>query len=257
MKGDVSSNMQTQKNWLKTWCTAKCFEKLLGCLALHSVADPGGLWGVQSNPPLAHSLVWKIPIWTFTFAQKYLSGNLWTPARTPLHRILDPPQTLKLFQECLMYCSFWDDFENPVSDKRRVCIVCWTTSLGKGFVPRCTVHVGFWGQGKANRHVQMLWVLDKIKLLYFVHVGGRRVQMRNGMPLYTLNELMTYTTLFFLFVCLFVCLLPGYTTGDVIDVLSVGFFGCISQSSQQSLESQGWVRKAFGSYQPVRHCNLL
>ena len=48
-------------------------------------ADPGG---VKSNPPLAHSLVWKIPIWTFTFAQKYLSGNL----RTPLHRILDPPQ---------------------------------------------------------------------------------------------------------------------------------------------------------------------
>ena len=51
-----------------------------------------GLWGVQLNPPLAHSLVWKIPIWMFTFAQKYLSGNLRTPARTPLHRILDPPQ---------------------------------------------------------------------------------------------------------------------------------------------------------------------
>ena len=47
--------------------------------------------------------------------------------------------TLKLCQECLMYCSFWDDFENPVSDKRRVCIVCWTTSLGKDFVPRCKV----------------------------------------------------------------------------------------------------------------------
>ena len=57
-----------------------------------TVADPGGLWGIQSNPPLAHSLVWKIPIWTFTFAQKYLSGNLRTPTRTPLHRILDPPQ---------------------------------------------------------------------------------------------------------------------------------------------------------------------
>ena len=56
------------------------------------VADPGGVRGVKSNPPLAHSLVWKIPIWTFTFAQKYLSGNLRTPPRTPLHRILDPPQ---------------------------------------------------------------------------------------------------------------------------------------------------------------------
>ena len=57
-----------------------------------AVADPGGVRGVKSNPPLAHSLVWKIPIWTFTFAQKYLSGNLRTPPRTPLHRILDPPQ---------------------------------------------------------------------------------------------------------------------------------------------------------------------
>ena len=28
----------------------------------------------------------------FTFAQKDLSGNLGSPARTPLHRILDPPQ---------------------------------------------------------------------------------------------------------------------------------------------------------------------
>ena len=56
------------------------------------MADPGGVRGVHSNPPLAHSLVWKIPIWTFTFAQKYLSGNLRTPPRTPLHRILDPPQ---------------------------------------------------------------------------------------------------------------------------------------------------------------------
>ena len=57
-----------------------------------AVADPGGVRGVKSNPPLAHSLVWKIPICTFTFAQKYLSGNLRTPPRTPLHRILDPPQ---------------------------------------------------------------------------------------------------------------------------------------------------------------------
>ena len=57
-----------------------------------AVADPGGVRGVKSNPPLAHSLVWKIPIWTFTFAQKYLSGNVRTPPRTPLHRILDPPQ---------------------------------------------------------------------------------------------------------------------------------------------------------------------
>ena len=49
----------------------------------YAVVDPGGVRRVQSNPPLAHSLVWKIPIWTFTFAQKYLSGNLRTPPRTP------------------------------------------------------------------------------------------------------------------------------------------------------------------------------
>ena len=150
---------------------SKVFWKAFGVFGFTLCGGSRGALGGSVEPPLAHSLVWKIPIWTFTFAQKYLSGNLRTPTRTPLHRILDPPQTLKLFQECLMYCSFWDNFENPVLDKRRVSIVCWTTSLGKGFVPRCTVHVGFWGQGKANRHVQMLWVLDKIKLLYFVHVG--------------------------------------------------------------------------------------
>ena len=59
-----------------------------------------GALGVQLNPPLAHSLVWKILIWTFTFAQKYLSGNLRTPARTPLHRILDPPQCTHMYHYC-------------------------------------------------------------------------------------------------------------------------------------------------------------
>ena len=82
-----------------------------------SVADPGGVRSVQSNPPLAHSLVWKIPIWTFTFAQKYLSGNLRTPPRTPLHRILDPPQKIiDHLGECGKTCSLpkplWSASEN-------------------------------------------------------------------------------------------------------------------------------------------------
>ena len=86
------------------WWTLLSFETN----SYSSVEDPGGLWGIQLNPPLAHSLVWKIPIWKFTFAQKYLSGNLRTPARTPLHRILDPPQlqcnislTVALPQKCV------------------------------------------------------------------------------------------------------------------------------------------------------------
>ena len=83
----LSQNFPWIQNMLHS--VGVCIQKPSGMI---SVADPGGLWGVQSKPPLAHSLVWKIQIWTFTFAQKYLSGNLQTPAWTPLHRILDPPQ---------------------------------------------------------------------------------------------------------------------------------------------------------------------
>ena len=65
----------------ETWASTSRIRTFSSTYA--AVADPGGLWGVQLNPPLAHSLVWKILIWTFTFAQKYRSGNLQTPARTP------------------------------------------------------------------------------------------------------------------------------------------------------------------------------
>ena len=78
-------------------------------LAIHQYTCGGsrGALGVQSNPPLAHSLVWKIPIWMFTFAQKYLSGNLRTPARTPLHRILDPPQVHAVSVQANVFLSLF------------------------------------------------------------------------------------------------------------------------------------------------------
>ena len=69
------------------------------------VKSSRGALGGSVEPPLAHSLVWKIPIWTFTFAQKYLSGNLRTPARTPLHRILDLPQTGIVREEIIPLCN--------------------------------------------------------------------------------------------------------------------------------------------------------
>ena len=118
-----------------------CIEFVSLYLANSPVADPGGVRGVKSNPPLAHSLVWKIPIWTFTFAQKYLSGNLRTPPRTPLHRILDPPQQSipnVLYHHGYFASFFWRKIRT-ISYASNSCAYTWPLLKVRHFISRYVV----------------------------------------------------------------------------------------------------------------------